>query len=265
MSPRVAIAVVGLATALGIAGCSSTTTQAASTTPPPMASTAASPVASTTPIVSPHGTSIPGSATTSPAPAVASTSAAPGTMPPSLSVLQTAATAPPTTVVSITIPVTVPPTDTGATPNTIIININAVEQAVDSAAANFDACYQAPTLCAPSTVYAPASPELASFRSFIATAIASGKYLAPDLRGSYQVVEKLDFPSSNEAVATVCTFDAATTLGPSGSDGRPTVVDDTMTSRRTEQKLVVVGDEWMVSQVSFLEQLGEGNRCAAKH
>jgi len=182
-------------------------------------------------------------------------------MPPSLSVLQTAVTAPPTTVVSITIPVTVPPIDTGATPNTIIANINAVEQAVNTSADNFRECFRDPASCKPGIIYAPGSPALDTLQTFIADAVAKGQYLSADRRGSLLTIGAVSFPTASEAVATVCNFDAGITLGPIASDGRPKIVDDRAGSFRTKRKLVVVDGKWMVSAITNLENLGDGNKC----
>jgi len=256
MSPRVVILIFGVAAALGVVGCSSSTSRAASTT--------AFPVVSTSPISSTVSTSIPGSATTSPAATAAPTSAAPGTMPPSLSVLQTAATAPPTTVVSITIAVTAPTVDPGAPPDTITKNINEVTAAVELSSDNFNKCYGKPAACDPSTVYASGSAGFVRFQDFLKDAVASGHYLATELRGSYLVVESVQFTGPDSAVATVCVFDAATTLGPNDANGNPAVVDDSVTSRRLEKTLIATNGVWVEIDTISSTSLGEGNQCGSK-
>ena len=257
VSPRVVVLIFGVAAALGVVGCSSSTSREASTT--------AFPVVSTSPMSSTVSTSIPGSATTSPAATAAPTSAAPGTMPPSLSVLQTAVTAPPTTVVSITIPVTVPPIDPGAPPDTITKNINEVTAAVELSGDGFDACYQMPATCDPSTVYAPKSSGFEGLTRFIAAEDAKGHRLSTDMRGSYTVVEAVAFTSPTEATATTCIYDAGITLGPPGPDGTPQVVDDSISSRRTMELLAIVGGKWVETATTSIVQLGEGNKCPASY
>ena len=257
VSPRVVVLISGVAAALGVVGCSSSTSRAASTT--------AFPVVSTSPMSSTVSTSIPGSATTSPAMTAAPTSAAPGTMPPSLSVLQTATTAPPTTVVSITIAVTAPTVDPGAPPDTITKNINEVTAAVQLAFDNFNACFVSPTNCDPASVYAPNSPALADLRVFITSAVSSGQHLSPDFRGSYGIIEAISFPTESSASATLCIYDAGTILGPKDGAGSPTVVNDSISSSRSQDTLILVGDRWLVSETATLEDLGEGNRCPAAH
>ena len=86
-------------------------------------------------------------------------------------------------------------------------------------------------------------------------------HLASDLRGSYVVVIDVTFDSSTVAHATFCGFDAGILLGPNGPDGKPTVVDDTITSAHRRYTMYLEGGAWRVGQDDLVDKLGDGNQC----
>ena len=216
-------------------------------------------------VVSPPSTTVSAAALSTSVPTV--TAQATDAEPPASTTLPTPATdaEPPA-------PVPTPPPSTDAPPpaqtapdetdpNVIVPKMLGVEAAAKRAFTAFAQCYQSPSMCDPSAVYAADSPALTHLQTFIADAITSGRHLSKNERGSYINVETYTFPSQQEATATICMYDAGITLGPPNARGKPTVIDDSIVSAKFEEKFVLVGDKWMASEFLSRVDLGSGEQC----
>jgi hypothetical protein len=91
----------------------------------------------------------------------------------------------------------------------------------------------------------------------------SADYFGTDLRGSYLVTQQVVFTSTSVARATSCWFDAGLILGPDGPDGKPTVIDDSITSSTMVHTLYLKSGRWLVGEETQIAQLGDGDLCRA--
>lgn len=253
--------------AVVMSGCTTGPTSRESTVPP---SDVAMPAVTTSPLpaivaVSPPSTAV--SATVLSTSVTTVTAQATDAEPPALTTLPT-----PATVAEPPAPVPTPPTSIEALPpaqtapdetdpNVIVPKMLGVEAAAKRAFKAFAECYQSPSMCDPSAVYAADSPALTHLQTFIADAITSGRYLSKNERGSYINVETYTFPTQLDATAIICMYDAGITLGPPNAQGKPTVIDDSIISAKLEEKFVLVGDTWTASEILSRVELGSGEHC----
>jgi hypothetical protein len=98
---------------------------------------------------------------------------------------------------------------------------------------------------------------------FVAELVARGWYFAPGDFGSRIVIEDITLSTPTVSIVTSCLYDAGRVLGPNGPDGQPTVVNDTVTSKRYRHTLYLESNRWLVGIEEELAVLGDGDLCSA--
>jgi hypothetical protein len=157
-----------------------------------------------------------------------------------------------TTLVATT---TLPPT------TTTVATEDLIKKAVEDYSTGYHDCGLAPAACDPTSFTATQGGSRSTVTDVASGMVREGYYFSADQRGSYVVAESVSFPSSVEATAVYCVFDAGTVFGPIGPDGLPTVVNDQVLSLRNEYELFLEDGIWRVGDKRELERLGEGSLC----
>jgi hypothetical protein len=137
----------------------------------------------------------------------------------------------------------------------------AVRLAIQDYFVAYEACGQVPASCDPSLFLAREGSARAVITKLISALDNSGDYFGADLRGSRVIAEKVVFDSNNKATITSCWFDAGQLLGPDGPDGKPTVINDAISSNTLVHVLYFESGRWLVGQEDRIAQLGEGDQC----
>jgi len=181
------------------------------------------------------------------------------------------ATAPTTTAAVTATTAAAPTTTTGAplgpgAPTTTVPEVDpATEQAIKRGVQDFFAAYmacgQAPAKCHPADFHSVRGTAVGQGTVYFQGLTARGEYFGPDLRGSYIVTQSVSLDDPTSAVAFSCWYDASVLLGPPGSDGQPTVLNDNKISVREKQALYFDGTAWKVGEAATVQDLGDGNQC----
>ena len=90
---------------------------------------------------------------------------------------------------------------------------------------------------------------------------ADGQYVADDPRGTYALVQAVTFSSPDIALVVDCLYDALVILGPAGTDGQPTVVNEAAISTKYGHTVFLESGEWRVGEAQKVDALGEGDLC----
>jgi hypothetical protein len=124
------------------------------------------------------------------------------------------------------------------------------------------ACTAHPTDCDPATFTAVQGPARVNAYAYFSSLAGEGLHSSPDKRGSYVIIESIEFQDDATALATSCAFDAGIMLGPDGPDGQPTIVNDNKASSRSRFTLYLEDGTWRVGSAT-LDRLGNGDLCAS--
>ena len=153
------------------------------------------------------------------------------------------------TIVATTVPELVPSVEA------------AIKKGVQDFFAAYMVCGQAPAKCHASDFHSGRGTAVGQGTVYFQGLAARGEYFGPDLRGSYIVTQSVALEDATSAVTFSCWYDASTLLGPIGSDGQPTVLNDKIISVREKQELFFDGTDWKVGEAATVEDLGDGNKC----
>ena len=153
------------------------------------------------------------------------------------------------TIVATTVPILEPSVET------------AIKKGVQDFFAAYMACGQAPAKCHASDFHSGRGTAVGQGTVYFQGLAARGEYFGTDLRGSYIVTQSVALEDATSAVTFSCWYDASTLLGPIGSDGQPTVLNDKIISVREKQELFFDGTDWKVGEAATVEDLGDGNKC----
>ena len=137
----------------------------------------------------------------------------------------------------------------------------AIKKGVQDFFAAYMACGQAPAKCHASDFHSGRGTAVGQGTVYFQGLAARGEYFGTDLRGSYIVTQSVALEDATSAVTFSCWYDASTLLGPIGSDGQPTVLNDKIISVREKQELFFDGTDWKVGEAATVEDLGDGNKC----
>jgi hypothetical protein len=154
-------------------------------------------------------------------------------------------------------------TSTIAVTTTTIPTETLIRQAIQDYFTAYELCGQTPATCDPASFLATQGTGIGAATQFVADLVRTGDYFSTDLRGAYIVTESVEQVSATKAVSTDCWFDAGIVLGPNGSDGLPTVVNNQIKSDRFEHTLYLENGVWRVGEEVQADSLGEGNQCPA--
>jgi hypothetical protein len=137
----------------------------------------------------------------------------------------------------------------------------AVKKGVQDFFAAYMACGQAPAACHPADFHSPRGTAVGQGTVYFQGLAARGEYFSTDLRDSYIVTQSVGLDDASSAVTFSCWYDASILLGPPGTDGQPTVLNDKIISVREKQELYLDGTEWKVGEAATVQDLGDGNQC----
>lgn len=185
---------------------------------------------------------------------------------PSTAPVSVAASVADTTVVTTTVAptststTTIAPTTLPATTTTVATE-DLIKQAVQDYFEAYEQCGAIPAACVPSDFTATQGPSRAVVTDFASAMVAEGLYFSADVRGTYLVAESVSMELPTEATAIYCAHDALIVLGPTGPDGLPTTVNDTIASVRYTYGLFLEDGSWLVGRQHESERLGTGNLC----
>jgi hypothetical protein len=138
-----------------------------------------------------------------------------------------------------------------------------IRQAIQDYVTAYGLCGQAPATCDPVSFLAAQGTARAAITQFVADLVRTGDYFSTDSQGAYFVTESVQQTSPTQATTIDCAFDSLIVLGPNGSDGLPTIVNNQIHSTRYAHTLYLEDGTWKVGVEEEVAELGEGNQCPA--